>query len=644
MAFAIALLWKSTLLLALAFAASRLLAGRSAALRHTVWTCAAVALLALPLAQALAPPLPAPLPRLPHRAATPVVTERIVGVTLHAPTGVRAPEPAAARVAPARQAFDPIALAFAFWAGGALIVVTGLVAGRVARTRLTRGARTLDDATWIADAREIARSLVVRRKLRLLLAEDGATPMTWGTLRPTVLLPASALQWPAEQRRAFLMHELGHVARFDCAIQDLAELACAFYWMHPGAWYAAHRLRVEREQACDDLVLAHGAEADAYAGQLLAVVRASRVTRVLPGAAMAAPSQLESRVRALLDGGRDRRRVGRGGAIVAAGLACALLLPIAAVVPAASKTARKAEAPVGGSLDARWEQARREEKPTWFAYALEVDLVEKDELLVSDSEGWDEDDLAKGDLTLADRFSCAPDDAVILFHLVNGRFDRVAIRSARLAPPKGGMIAVGTIPAAESFAFLEARLAETPDDDRRAAVIVNALALHPSERAVPFLVELLDGRRGGEVRAQTAEGLGRHPTQPSLEALVAHANADRAIGVRREAAESIGDLKMPEATKPLIELALGSDERLVRQEAVESLGAREPERVVAALVKIAREDPDEMIRREAVETLGDLQGPEGLQALRVLSRSEDPAVRDEVAETLHDMAERAQKH
>ena len=48
-------------------------------------------------------------------------------------------------------------------------------------------------------------------------------------------------------------------------------------------------------------------------------------------------------------------------------------------------------------------------------------------------------------------------------------------------------------------------------------------------------------------------------------------------------------------------------------------------------------------QREAVETLGDLHGPEGLQALRVLQKSNDPAVRDEVAETLHDMAERAQK-
>jgi HEAT repeat protein len=100
---------------------------------------------------------------------------------------------------------------------------------------------------------------------------------------------------------------------------------------------------------------------------------------------------------------------------------------------------------------------------------------------------------------------------------------------------------------------------------------------------------------------------------------------------------------MPEADKPLIDLALECDERLVRAEAVESLGARDPERVVGVLVYVAKNDPDEMVRREAVETLGDLRGDDGLKALRVLQKSSDPAVRSEVAETLHDMAERAQR-
>ena len=77
--------------------------------------------------------------------------------------------------------------------------------------------------------------------------------MTYGTRRPTLVLPASADAWTDDRRRAVLLHELAHVARRDCFVQRLTSLACALYWPHPGVWWAARRLRTERELACDDL-------------------------------------------------------------------------------------------------------------------------------------------------------------------------------------------------------------------------------------------------------------------------------------------------------------------------------------------------------------------------------------------------------
>ena len=94
-------------------------------------------------------------------------------------------------------------------------------------------------------------------------------PVTMGTLAPSIVVPADADAWDEDRRRAVLLHELAHIARQDCLTQMLAAIACAVYWVHPGVWYVARRLRIEREVACDDRVLAAGAHAPDYAGHLL---------------------------------------------------------------------------------------------------------------------------------------------------------------------------------------------------------------------------------------------------------------------------------------------------------------------------------------------------------------------------------------
>jgi TonB family protein len=70
-----------------------------------------------------------------------------------------------------------------------------------------------------------------------------------------------------------------------------------------------------------------------YAGHLMDLVRAAAAkrTRWADAPAMAEASDLESRVRALLDRGRNRRPLTRRAALGVAAAACALLLPVAAI-------------------------------------------------------------------------------------------------------------------------------------------------------------------------------------------------------------------------------------------------------------------------------------------------------------------------
>ena len=97
--------------------------------------------------------------------------------------------------------------------------------------------------------------------------------MTWGLLRPVIVLPAEAGGWPASERRHALLHERSHVDRGDWAIQLMTRLVCAVYWFHPLVWLAARRLFLEAERACDDRVLLAGARSTDYAKQLLQLAR-----------------------------------------------------------------------------------------------------------------------------------------------------------------------------------------------------------------------------------------------------------------------------------------------------------------------------------------------------------------------------------
>jgi beta-lactamase regulating signal transducer with metallopeptidase domain len=135
-----------------------------------------------------------------------------------------------------------------------------------------------------------------------------------------------------------LLHELAHVKRGDLLAQNLAQLACALYWFNPLAWVAAHRLRIEREQACDDTVLSAGTKASDYANHILEIIRSLRIAKcpALAAVAMAQCSQIEHRLRAILNPRLCRRALtSKGEMLVGAAVAC-MVLPLAAMKPSAS--------------------------------------------------------------------------------------------------------------------------------------------------------------------------------------------------------------------------------------------------------------------------------------------------------------------
>ncbi len=234
------------------------------------------------------------------------------------------------------RSFSWLALLLSIWGIGTGIAALPLVFGFISNTFLSRNANEVDcgEAQWLLP---LQKRLDLNRPVRLLETAKSIVPITWGILRPIVLFPTCWREWTEERQQLVLLHELAHVKRFDVAYQVLARLTCSAYWFHPLAWYALRRLRIERELACDDCVLNTGAVPSAYARELVDLAQNYQRLTFPTTVAMAQTTNLETRVRCLLDKARARGPLSRSLAGALLLIAITLVTGIAVLKPAAQE-------------------------------------------------------------------------------------------------------------------------------------------------------------------------------------------------------------------------------------------------------------------------------------------------------------------
>jgi uncharacterized protein (TIGR03435 family) len=332
---AILLVLKATALVVVALLLTRLGERRApAALRALVLTGTLAALLILPIAALVLPPLSVPMtPRLAGLfEATPTTVPdadvSIVVVESGQPLGAgAAAESLRGDRRPAADAstFSVVAVVRLVWLAGVLIVGVRLAIGLWTLRRLRRTA-----APWPEGA-AVARHLLgegVAARTAIVLQPNVDAPVTYGLLRPLVALPPDAPQWPASDLRRALIHELEHVRRADWATQVFAQVVCALYWFHPLVWVAARRLRLAMEQACDDAVVRRE-EVTEYAEQLVVLARRLSGGPAIVSLGMAAGGTLAQRVAAVLDPARARAAIRPAAAVGAFAVALGMAAVIA---------------------------------------------------------------------------------------------------------------------------------------------------------------------------------------------------------------------------------------------------------------------------------------------------------------------------
>ncbi|QIL02511.1 M56 family metallopeptidase [Sphingomonas sinipercae] len=333
---------KSFLVAGAALLLLRLMRDRSAADRSWIAHLALAALLVLPLAAWALPSYdvagpsflvgePQPLP-----ASAPIE----VAIADEVSTSLAAPEAAAAAPSTLSQVDWP------FWGyvlpAGLLMLLTAIALGRlfVLKARAT----VLVEPHWLTALARAQQRMGFKHGTALLTSDELPSPISWGVVRPVILLNRDAAN-SRDEAEAIITHELAHVARLDWAKLMISRLAVALFWFNPLVWLLAREAHQLREEAADDAVLAADIEDTDYAKLLVGVAR-HECRGLLIGAHGVAPGRnsLSRRIKRVLDVAAKRAPGGWRWTSAAGFFAAGMSVPVAALNLVAP-TVAVAEAP-----------------------------------------------------------------------------------------------------------------------------------------------------------------------------------------------------------------------------------------------------------------------------------------------------------
>jgi beta-lactamase regulating signal transducer with metallopeptidase domain len=336
----IAIALKSLLVAGLTLGLLALMKHRSAAERSWVAHIGLVALVIMAFA-------PLALPRWTVEAPVLLGREPIAQmVTVTAPPQQPIAAPMATPVAKSsRPVLSAAAAASAVYAIPAVILlfITFLALARLVTLRAR--ADVLVDGHWLSALARAQRRMGFKHGTALLTSNELASPISWGLMRPVILLNTRAVEASGEAE-AIIAHELAHVARMDWVKLLLARIATALFWFNPFVWMLAREAHQLREEAADDAVLGADIPDTDYA-QLLVGVARHECPGLLLGAHGVAPSKssLARRVARVLDGSSVRGPAARGFAVGVFVGAVLVAAPLAALTLTPAGTKSKAGSP-----------------------------------------------------------------------------------------------------------------------------------------------------------------------------------------------------------------------------------------------------------------------------------------------------------
>ena len=111
-------------------------------------------------------------------------------------------------------------------------------------------------SAWVSIFKRVTTNLNIKKTVGFQISSMVNVPLVLGYLKPVVLFPLTLVnQLDADQVEAILIHELSHIRRNDFLLNLIKTAIETILFFNPFVWMAGRFIHIEREHACDDLVL-----------------------------------------------------------------------------------------------------------------------------------------------------------------------------------------------------------------------------------------------------------------------------------------------------------------------------------------------------------------------------------------------------
>ena len=261
-----------------------------------------------------------PVVQQPLTASLPVPTRTDVGSVetplATAATNSSEPHVLAGTVQPKNADGPRLSALVAPWLAGLYLAGVAVMLVRLARgiwrtQRQGVEAEVLREGPLVDILHSLARQWSMRIVPVLASTERTIAPKVIGLVRPTILLPASAISGlSTDELELILTHELAHIRRRDMWVSLVQRLAEVVLFFNPAMWYLNRRISLLREYCCDEAVCGSTIDANRephirYAQALLRAIEVGGIAHDSPeltslAAAGRSPSELRRRIARLL--------------------------------------------------------------------------------------------------------------------------------------------------------------------------------------------------------------------------------------------------------------------------------------------------------------------------------------------------------